>query len=99
MFPEHRDVILTSVEKRMTQSVFDVIKDVMQGTFRGCEYYVGALANEGVGLASYHDLEDSIPADLRAEIEEIKDKIIAGEIGDTGCLAYPDWCPAGLYQK
>jgi basic membrane protein A len=99
MFPEHRDVILTSVEKRMTNSVFDVIKDSMQGTFRGCEYYVGALANEGVGLAPYHELEDAIPADLKAEIEEIKDKIISGEIGDTGCISYADWCPAGLYQK
>jgi basic membrane protein A len=97
MFPEHRDVILTSVEKRMTQSVFDVIKSAMEGTFEGCGYYVGDLANGGVGLSSYHDLEDTIPADLKAEIEDLAAKIISGEIADTGCLTYPDWCPAGLY--
>ena len=34
---------------------------------------------------------------IRSEIEELEQKIISGEIADTGCLSYPDWCPVGLY--
>jgi basic membrane protein A len=97
MFPEHRDVILTSVEKRMTNSVFDVINAALEGSFQGCTDYVGGLANGGVGLAPYHDMEDAIPADLKAEIEDLAAKIISGEISDTGCLSYPDYCQSGLY--
>ena len=97
LLAEHRDVMLTSVMKNMTNSVFDVIKDTMEDNFQGCSYYIGDLANGGVGLAPYHDLEDVIPDDLKAEIEELEQMIISGEIADTGCLSYPDWCPVGLY--
>jgi len=69
----------------------------VEGNFEGCSYYIGDLANGGVGLASYHDLESVIPDDLKAEIEELEQMIISGEIADTGCLTYPDWCPVGLY--
>jgi basic membrane protein A len=97
MFPEHRDVILTSVEKRMTNSVYDVIKAALEGNFQGCTNYIGSLANGGVGLAPYHDMESAIPVDLKAEIEDLMAKIISGEISDTGCLSYPEHCPSGLY--
>jgi len=92
-----QDVILTSVLKNMDNSVFDVIKAAMDGTFNGCGVYVGDLVNEGVGLAPYHDLESAVPADLKAEVEALKAKIVSGEITDTGCLSYPDYCPGGLY--
>jgi len=97
LLSDARDVMLTSVMKNMTNSVFDVINDAMEGNFEGCSYYIGDLANGGVGLAPYHDLEDVIPDDLKAEIVELEQKIISGEIADTGCLSYPDWCPVGLY--
>jgi len=45
--------------------------------------YVGALENDGVGLAPYHDFEDQVPDDLKAEIAAIIEGIKAGEI-DTG---------------
>jgi|APFre7841882724_1041349.scaffolds.fasta_scaffold03938_2 basic membrane protein A len=92
-----QDVILTSVMKNMDNSVFDVIKAAMDGTFNGCGVYVGDLVNEGVGLAPYHDLESAVPADLQAEVEALKAKIVSGEITDTGCVSYPDYCPGGLY--
>ena len=97
LLSDARDVMLTSVMKNMTNSVFDVIKDAMEGNFEGCSYYIGDLANGGVGLAPYHDLEDVIPDDLKTEIEELEQMIISGEIADTGCLSYPDWCPVGLF--
>jgi basic membrane protein A len=98
LLPEARDVMLTSVMKNMNNSVFDVIKDTKEGNFDGCGVYIGSLENDGVGIAPYHDLEDTIPADLQAEIEELRQKIISGEIADTGCISYPEHCPGGLYE-
>ncbi len=97
LLPEARDVLLTSVMKNMDTSVFTVIKDTMEGNFNGCGVYVGDLANDGVGIGPYHDLDSVVPADLKAEIEDLKAKIISGEISDTGCVSYPDYCPGGLY--
>lgn len=90
-----QDVILTSIVKNMDTSCFDVIKDAKEGNFNGCGVYVGSLENGGVGLAPYHDLDDMVPAELKAEIEELKAKIISGEIADTGCISYPAYCPVG----
>jgi basic membrane protein A len=92
-----KDVILTSVLKVMDVAAAAVIKDVSENAFKGCTNYVGDLPNNGVGIAPYHDLDSAVPADLKAEIEDLKAKIISGEIADTGCLSAPDWCPTGLY--
>jgi len=42
--------------------------------------YVGTLENNGVGLASFHDLDSMVPAELKAELDDVKAKIISGEI-------------------
>jgi len=41
---------------------------------------VGTLANNGVAIAPFHDLESMVPAELAAEIEQLKADIIAGTI-------------------
>jgi basic membrane protein A len=97
LFPDDSDVILTSVMKNMDNSVFDVINDAIEGNFNGCGVYIGDLNNAGVGIAPYHDLDSAVPDDLKAEVEELAEKIISGEIADTGCLSYPEHCPGGLY--
>lgn len=97
LLPEAQDVLLTSVMKNMDSSCYDVIKAVMEDTFNGCGVYVGDLKNGGVGIASYHDLDSAVPSDLKAEVEDLKEKIISGEIADTGCISYPQHCPGGLY--
>lgn len=97
LLPEARDVLLTSVLKNMDTSVFDVIRATMDGEFQGCGVYVGDLANGGVGIAPYHDLASAVPAELAAEVEQLRLDIISGVITDTGCLSYPEWCPGGLY--
>jgi len=97
LLPEARDVLLTSVMKKMDSSCYDVIEATMEGRFDGCGVYIGDLKNDGVGIAPYHDLEDAVPDDLKAEVADLEAKIISGEISDTGCISYPDLCPAGLY--
>ena len=97
LLPEARDVLLTSVQKNMDSSVFDVIKAATEGNFPGCTNYIGSLENGGVGIAPYHDLEGQVPDDLKSEVSALEQDIINGVIADTGCISYPNSCPGGLY--
>ena len=93
-----QDVILTSVLKYMQPVAFNFIKDAMDGNFVGCTNYVGDMAtNGGVGMAPYHDLDSVVPDDLKAEVTALEAKIKSGELVDTGCVSYPQWCAQGLY--
>ena len=55
------------------------IDQAKSGSFQG-GLIVGTLSNDGVGLAPYHDFDDDVPADLKAEIEALRDAIIDGSI-------------------
>lgn len=63
----------------MDSTVTQVIDMAMNDTFEG-GLIVGTLENEGVGLAPYGAFEDSIPEELKAEIEAVKAGIIDGSI-------------------
>ncbi|MCP4167106.1 MAG: hypothetical protein GY759_14635 [Chloroflexi bacterium] len=64
----------------MDIAVYDTIGTVVDGSFEGGSNFFGTLENGGVGLASYHDFEDKVPDELKAEIEAIIQGIIAGDI-------------------
>ena len=76
---EFNQLILTSVMKGMGNAVFDTIEAAVNGEFSS-EPYVGTLENGGVSLAPYYDFEDQVPAELQAEIEDLRDQIIAGDL-------------------
>jgi basic membrane protein A len=96
-WPEYANVMLTSIMKNMAQAQHDLIQASMTGKFAGCTNYIGSMANNGVAIAPYHDLDSQVPADLKAEVEALKAKITSGEITDTGCISFPNSCPGGLY--
>jgi basic membrane protein A len=77
--PQKKHVYLTSIMKRMDSTVLDVIKATMEGNFEG-GVTVGTLESGGVGIAPFHDFEDAVPADLKAELETIRQGIIDGSI-------------------
>lgn len=77
--PNNGHVYLTSVTKRMDSTVTEVISRALNGTFEG-GIIVGTLENGGVDLAPFHDMADSIPAELQAEIEQVRAGIIDGSI-------------------
>lgn len=77
--PEYRDVLLTSVLKNMDVAVFEAIKAVAEGTFQGGTY-LGTLENNGVGLAPFHDFEDRVPQELKDEMAQLRQQVIAGEV-------------------
>jgi basic membrane protein A len=77
--PQYAAAILTSAQKAIDVSVLDTIKKNAAGDLGG-EDYSGTLANNGVLLSPYHDLDDDIPAELKTEIDALKAEIIAGTI-------------------
>ena len=77
--PEYADITLTSVMKLMDSTTFQVIQSVVDGTFKGGNV-VGTLENKGVDIAPFHNLDSIVPAELKAEIEQLKADIIAGKV-------------------
>ncbi len=77
--PEFSDLMLTSVLKRMDVASFTVIEEVINDEFEG-GLFVGTLENEGVGIADFHDHEDTVPDEVRDAIDELRQGIIDGEI-------------------
>ncbi len=76
---EYAPIILTSVLKNMDVTTLAAIKAVKDGTFAG-GVTVGTLANGGVGLAPFHELDSMVSADLKAELEQVRAAIVAGSI-------------------
>jgi len=67
---KEKDVYLTSVVKRIDSAVFDTVKNV-KDTGKPGEDYLGTFANGGVGIAPFHDQDKDVPAELKAEVEQL----------------------------
>jgi len=79
--PPENAAILTSAQKAIDVSVLDVINKNAGGDLGG-EDYSGTLANDGVLLAPFHDLEDEISAiaGLTEEIEALRAELESGAV-------------------
>lgn len=77
--PEYKDLMLTSVMKLMGEAVENVVKEDKDGKFSNTPY-VGTLANDGVQLAPFHDMDSEVPAELKTELEQIKKDIASGTL-------------------
>jgi basic membrane protein A len=77
--PDYKDIMLSSVMKQMGDAVEAVVKEDKDGKFRN-EPYIGTLANNGVQLAPFHDLDSAVPAEVKSELEQIKKDIIDGKL-------------------
>jgi basic membrane protein A len=77
--PEVQKFVLASALKKMEVPVYNSIKALVEdGTWIGGENYILQFDNGGVELAYNSDIE--IPADLKAEVDALKDKIQSGEL-------------------
>lgn len=81
--PEFADIVLTSVEKRMTDAVVSIIDDASAGDFDAAPY-VGDLENEATGLASFGDADADISDEVTAKLDEILAGIIDGSVSTRG---------------
>lgn len=77
--PKVQDLLLVSIMKSIDVAVYDAVMEAANDKFSGTPF-VGVLENDGVSLSSFHNFESKIPADLEAQLEEIKAGIIDGSI-------------------
>ena len=84
--PTYKDLYLTSILKGIKTATNAVVTDAAAGSFSN-EPYVGTLENDGVGMAPFHDFESKVNSSLQGEIDDIKAKIISGDITVTSYLS------------
>ena len=82
--PDLANYILTSIEKRMAISTFDVIKALVDGAAFDATPYVGTLANKGVALSPFAGFESRLSSGLTARLAEIEAGIIDGTYAPKG---------------
>ncbi len=78
--PNEKDILITSTVKRLDKAVFAVIKSMLVGKFAGGTNYIATLENQGVGVGPFHDFEDKVPDNIKADLEQIKEDIMAGAL-------------------
>ena len=79
--PEQRELILTSMLKRVDTAVYDTIKQVSEGEFT-TGFQVFSLAEDGVDYAvnKYNDNPELLSEDIQAKLDQFKQDIIDGKI-------------------
>lgn len=77
--PENSSITLTSAVKHLEVSVQQAAQAVADGSFKGGTH-VSTLADGGVNVTPFHEFEDKIPADIKADLEQIRADIVSGKI-------------------
>jgi len=77
--PDYADLFLTSVLKGVGSGVNDVVTAAGNDEF-DAEPYVGTLENDGIGVAPFHDFEDSVDPELQSTLDDLRQQIIDGDI-------------------
>jgi basic membrane protein A len=85
--------ILTSMVKRADVAVEQLMSEYADGTFEGGTVLELGLAEDGVGLSEFTETRDQIPAEFLTRIDELRQKIIDGdiEVWDVVEQGYPEW--------
>lgn len=74
------DVIFTSVEKKVGESLYLALKGTIDGTQEYGKRIVLGLKDGAVGISKNTQYEALVPAEIRAEVEAKEQAIISGEI-------------------
>lgn len=72
--PEVEDCILSSALKDIDVGVVDLVVAVAEGTFSGGDVYAPS------SLAPFHNLDSTVPEEVKAQLVEIATQLYAGEI-------------------
>jgi basic membrane protein A and related proteins len=86
--PQYSSLILTSVLKRIDVSVEGAVERAFNGE-PAAPLFVSTLANDGVGIAPFHDYDSQISADTKAAIDQLKADIISGAVKPSDYFAAP----------
>jgi basic membrane protein A and related proteins len=71
--------LLSTVQKNIQPSLYQVISKTVAGSFPKGDY-LGTLTDDGVGLAPYHQLAGKVPSTLQKEITELEKEVAAGTV-------------------
>lgn len=77
--PQYESLILTSILKRIDNSVFQAVERAVSGDAPE-PVFVSTLENEGVGIAPFHEYDDEVDQEVKDAIEELRQALIAGEV-------------------
>ena len=80
--PEFSEYMLTSVIKRIDNSVYQAIERAINGD-EPQPVFVSTLENEGVGIAPFHDYEEEISDEVKTTLGEMEAAIIAGDLSPS----------------
>jgi basic membrane protein A and related proteins len=72
-------LFLSTVLKNIPAIVTTTVQNASDGTFESGAY-VGNLENDGTGLGPFHELDSQVPAELKSELEKLKQDIISGAV-------------------
>lgn len=81
--PDKAELVVTSMLKRVDNSLLRAVEMHMAGTLPYGEAEALGLVEDAVGLANNEIFQRNISADIRAELEELADMIASGQI-DVG---------------
>ena len=74
-----KGTILTSMIKKIDTGIFNIIKDVKENKFEAKVYELG-LKKDGLELTNFEFTKDKIGEENIKKLDEIKQKIVSGEI-------------------
>jgi basic membrane protein A and related proteins len=78
-YPDVDSCLITSAEKHLDKAVKAAITSMVQSQFKN-GILTFDMTNDGVGLASYHNFDSKISADIKAKITDIESKLKSGAI-------------------
>jgi basic membrane protein A len=74
------DTIVTSAVKRVDNAVFRTVADAAAGRLQGGMSRVFGLAEDGVGLAPFHEWEATLPQDVKDAVAKARDDVVSGAV-------------------
>ncbi len=77
--PQYRDVLLTSILKKIDVSVQGAVERAVAGEAPQ-PVFVSTLANGGVDIGPFNDFDAAVPQELKDGVTALKEKIISGEV-------------------
>lgn len=84
--PSTQDFVLTSILKNMDVSTYEAVLSSANGSF-DANAYIGTLENGGVGIASLHNFEGKVDAELMKEVSQLQEDIMSGKVSVTSYLS------------
>jgi basic membrane protein A len=75
----YKNLILTSVLKKLDKSVVSAVKAIVEGTFKGGDYHA-TLSNGEIDLTGFGQYDPLVSAQVKSDLAQIRADISAGKI-------------------